>query len=231
MTSETESTGKSPRKRAPLFLGVSMCILAALFVGVSAFAMATRTSGREFRSPEWRLGGSHFLFLISGSHGRFVLGIERRSSEWKCASYYPHGAYVEGAEQYFSSMGILAYDHEFRRHDRPDAEFPTKGLECPRREPVAVGDGYSWSSADPISVPTAVGRILLIWFPAWISILVLGTPPGIFFVSRMGRRLKRKMTGACIRCGYNLTGNVSGVCPEYGTTIRCRPVGLESRPR
>jgi hypothetical protein len=25
--------------------------------------------------------------------------------------------------------------------------------------------------------------------------------------------------GICVQCGYNLTGNVSGVCPECGLTI------------
>lgn len=31
----------------------------------------------------------------------------------------------------------------------------------------------------------------------------------------------------CIACGYNLTGNVGGVCPECGTAIR--PAGT-NRP-
>jgi hypothetical protein len=30
-------------------------------------------------------------------------------------------------------------------------------------------------------------------------------------------RLERRRTGLCIRCGYNLHGNISGVCPECGT--------------
>ncbi|UCC32455.1 MAG: hypothetical protein JSU86_09270 [Phycisphaerales bacterium] len=29
----------------------------------------------------------------------------------------------------------------------------------------------------------------------------------------------RREEGLCITCGYNLTGNVSGICPECGTTI------------
>jgi hypothetical protein len=27
------------------------------------------------------------------------------------------------------------------------------------------------------------------------------------------------MEGACAKCGYNLTGNVSGRCPECGTVV------------
>jgi len=31
---------------------------------------------------------------------------------------------------------------------------------------------------------------------------------------------RRIPTGHCQKCGYNLTGNVSGVCPECGTPIK-----------
>ncbi len=33
------------------------------------------------------------------------------------------------------------------------------------------------------------------------------------------RRRMRHRRGLCAKCGYNLTGNVSGVCPECGTPI------------
>jgi len=29
-------------------------------------------------------------------------------------------------------------------------------------------------------------------------------------------RRQRRAKGLCVRCGYDLTGNVSGVCPECG---------------
>ncbi|UCC29748.1 MAG: hypothetical protein JSU86_16275 [Phycisphaerales bacterium] len=38
-------------------------------------------------------------------------------------------------------------------------------------------------------------------------------------VVRNRRRWRRRRLGLCFRCGYNLTGNVSGVCPECGTKI------------
>ena len=40
-------------------------------------------------------------------------------------------------------------------------------------------------------------------------------------------RLRRQLAllqGGCWVCGYNLTGNVSGICPECGTPIRVTPV-------
>jgi hypothetical protein len=30
---------------------------------------------------------------------------------------------------------------------------------------------------------------------------------------------RRRKLGLCLRCGYDLTANVSGVCPECGTEI------------
>ncbi len=33
---------------------------------------------------------------------------------------------------------------------------------------------------------------------------------------RLNTRLKRLLTGCCAACGYNLTGNVTGKCPECG---------------
>ena len=34
------------------------------------------------------------------------------------------------------------------------------------------------------------------------------------------RRAERRRAGLCERCGYDLTGNVSGVCPECGKNTR-----------
>ena len=31
-------------------------------------------------------------------------------------------------------------------------------------------------------------------------------------------RRRRRAMGLCVGCGYDLTGNVSGVCPECGTS-------------
>jgi hypothetical protein len=38
--------------------------------------------------------------------------------------------------------------------------------------------------------------------------------PAALLIASLGRR--RRRPGTCRRCGYNLTGNVSGVCPECG---------------
>ena len=33
------------------------------------------------------------------------------------------------------------------------------------------------------------------------------------------RRWRRRKRGLCLHCGYNLTGNTSGVCPECAQKI------------
>jgi hypothetical protein len=37
---------------------------------------------------------------------------------------------------------------------------------------------------------------------------------------RRRRTVRRQRRGLYVKCGYNLTGNVSGVCPECGTQVK-----------
>jgi len=57
----------------------------------------------------------------------------------------------------------------------------------------------------PMWLPTALIPVM------WIAVLLLS--------SRHRRRRLRRKRGKCIRCGYDLTGNESGVCPECGTEV------------
>ncbi len=62
--------------------------------------------------------------------------------------------------------------------------------------------------------------------PLWL--VCAGFAVACVFMACLGRRSRRRhrlASGCCIRCGYNLTGNVSGVCPECGERIR--PPGRE----
>jgi hypothetical protein len=57
-------------------------------------------------------------------------------------------------------------------------------------------------------------------FPIWLLSLIFGLLPA----ARLYRRLRPKHPpGHCRRCGYDLTGNESGVCPECGTIASARP--------
>jgi hypothetical protein len=56
-------------------------------------------------------------------------------------------------------------------------------------------------------------------FPTWSAAVILGVFPAWAFVTGPLRRWRRRRKGLCVRCGYNLTGNVSGVCPECGNEV------------
>jgi hypothetical protein len=58
---------------------------------------------------------------------------------------------------------------------------------------------------------TAKGAWTVI-IPHWLGIAFAA--PVALMLRRRHRR--RRWTGHCASCGYNLTGNVSGVCPECG---------------
>jgi hypothetical protein len=60
-----------------------------------------------------------------------------------------------------------------------------------------------------------------ITFPHWsIVIASLAVPAACMALALRGkRRARRQRSGLCSRCDYDLTGNVSGVCPECGQAI------------
>ena len=55
--------------------------------------------------------------------------------------------------------------------------------------------------------------------PLWASSVFLATYPTIAFIRGPLRRWRRRKRGECVNCGYNLTGNVTGVCSECGMRI------------
>ncbi len=50
----------------------------------------------------------------------------------------------------------------------------------------------------------------------WVLGVVLAAYPSCALMFGPVRRWRRRRRGLCVGCGYNLTGNVSGVCPECG---------------
>ena len=49
----------------------------------------------------------------------------------------------------------------------------------------------------------------------WLPFLLIALPTGFLFWSDHRRRM-RGGAGCCQKCGYNLTGNTTGKCPECG---------------
>jgi hypothetical protein len=58
----------------------------------------------------------------------------------------------------------------------------------------------------------------MITVPYWLPSLLWAALPAWWGIAR-NRRARRTGEGCCTTCGYNLTGNVSGACPECGTKV------------
>ncbi len=58
-------------------------------------------------------------------------------------------------------------------------------------------------------------RVLYIAFPFWLALALVGVPTAVLWWPVR----RRKLPGHCQKCGYDLTGNVSGRCPECGEAV------------
>ena len=69
-------------------------------------------------------------------------------------------------------------------------------------------------------MPYQGGRFLnrRLFMPPWVPVVLFATYPTLAFIRGPLRRYSRRRKGWCVKCGYDLTGNVSGVCPECGST-------------
>jgi len=59
-------------------------------------------------------------------------------------------------------------------------------------------------------------------FPAWIFCLasmLFGVPLLTVVAAAIRRRLRLRWMGCCGTCGYDLTGNTTGVCSECGSPL------------
>ncbi len=63
-------------------------------------------------------------------------------------------------------------------------------------------------------------RRIRIDFPLMLLFLALAICPAIAVIRGPLRRSHRQKQGQCLSCGYDLTGNVSGACPECGRRLR-----------
>ena len=118
----------------------------------------------------------------------------------------------------FSTMnGNLRFDYSWQRIPTEEAGFAwPSGVTWKWEvfEPASTWwtrfDLESDSSVD-VSGGVAVRSVEL---PHWLPVAVFGLAPALSIL----RRLSRRPPGHC-RCGYDLTGNISGVCPECGARI------------
>jgi hypothetical protein len=75
------------------------------------------------------------------------------------------------------------------------------------------------SSTDSRGLPQQSG--LIVEIPMWFPCVLFSIYPALASIAGLLRCRRRRRRNLCTGCGYNLTGNVSGRCPECGTAIGC----------
>ncbi len=93
--------------------------------------------------------------------------------------------------------------------------------------PMMPVEGWSRRPDYPLVPPSNIGwpryQATLgtyVYVPYWLLIALFAPYPAAAFVCGPLRRFRRCDRGLCSTCGYNLTGNESGQCPECGTEIK-----------
>ncbi|MBN2448588.1 MAG: hypothetical protein JXO22_17815 [Phycisphaerae bacterium] len=85
---------------------------------------------------------------------------------------------------------------------------------------AAIGARDYWLTASMVCVDSVM---LGTFFGFWTGCIVANR-------RERAQRLRRSLAaqGRCERCGYDLTGNVSGRCPECGEPIQNGPPAIRS---
>jgi len=82
------------------------------------------------------------------------------------------------------------------------------------------GPGWLYSTDVALNEPSGLyirsSQLVVSFFIPIVLAVLFATYPSIAFIHGPARRWRRRRRGLCVRCGYDLTGNVSGVCPECG---------------
>ena len=141
------------------------------------------------------------------------------ASIWCCAGfqYNRFGCGFFAGEGYAWWWEYSDWDGDKESYREFDILEPTLRLSLPslRRE-----DDW-WHGPTRETCPPLSGRrwVWVLSVPLWLVLVVLALPTA--FLWWRDRRCIRE--GFCRKCGYDLTGNVSGRCPECGTEINSSP--------
>ena len=195
-------------------LNVLTALSLPLFVAVIVLWVRSHSRGDQLQ----RLGPTQKLQIISRS-GK--VGFEKWGGD-------------------FDRPGTFASEHRSPEHSDTEAVPRHSGTESasfgwsydrPANDPLNASWNDAWWSRagfgayrgeaslfDPSSGrPLWTGRLLYLTAPWWAVAAAAGLPPCIRTARLVLRaRRRRRRPGLCAACGYNLTGNVSGVCPECG---------------
>jgi hypothetical protein len=164
------------------------------------------------RITVWRdtSGFTQHLIRLGCDRGRFLFTDRDLSWSWG----YPPAARIVGDWErtrgiYFKREATFNLYQQFPK--QPGELTWTKDFAGCRFKRLIESNGNAGRSA--------IGFLLII--PNAYACVAFAILPAAYAVRRRRLRLAIQQ-GLCLTCGYNLTGNVSGVCPECGAAIETR---------
>ncbi len=114
-----------------------------------------------------------------------------------------------GFSFHYGASGTYS-SHSFDLFIRPPGEVSSIQMEMDR----------TGLSLEEVRELVNIPRVYLsVGLPLWFVSLVSGMFPSVAFLRGPVRRWRRKRKGLCVACGYNLQGNMSGVCSECGKSV------------
>jgi len=160
----------------------------------------------------WRVGKWAGIALGAGCLVLWVMTIRLPNRHGRNVGY--RGEYWN----VYASDGALRIVFA-RRNPNPAS---MRGWSCRRLQTTAPEQDSIWH-ATGLELPMAFrweahyNAFSMITVPFWIPLFVLAVAGAIAY-----RKQRRAPAGHCRRCGYDLTKNESGICPECG--VVCAPV-------
>jgi len=111
-------------------------------------------------------------------------------------------------------------DIAFAAHSSEPREFVTYEVMNMSGASIEYRTDYGPSGATPRTGTHKVTHIGLHYTPLVGALATYPIIALVTFIRGPVRCWRRSRKGLCIACGYDLTGNVSGACPECGTMIQ-----------
>jgi hypothetical protein len=145
------------------------------------------------------------LLLCVGSAGLWVWGRTDRMHYWTLRAHDP-------------TWGFCLYDGKITCWVQSEASLIANPDAV---DDVSIGVGKFWYLRDSDHSNSRVWNVSV---PPWFLVCVSAVLPVLWILRR-----KRKPPGRCPACGYSLTGNTSGTCPECGTPVPKEPADKSPR--
>ena len=118
------------------------------------------------------------------------------------------------AENYYGRIGLLSYSAK----EPATPPFLIMARRSRVRWETEIFSFYGWWSW--FDFKSSKSQLASTWhftFPHWFLLLLSAVLPSIWLIKWWKKR-RLAMVGCCPACGYDLTGNETGVCPECGAS-------------